>query len=139
MLEAYRKAEAHAVQLPFLGIASVLVVLAVVFWLLRRSPAAPSSASEVGGGFNFALLKRPRLALGAVSIFVYVGAEVSIGRTVARGSRSIGSSSSMRTGEGTPASWASSWAKRPPPPRLMPPRSSPRKESRKPRPRARKK
>ncbi len=79
VLEAYRKAEAHAVQLPFLGIASVLVVLAVVFWLLRRSPAAPSSASEVGGGFNFALLKRPRLALGAVSIFVYVGAEVSIG------------------------------------------------------------
>lgn len=28
---------------------------------------------------KFSLLKRPRLALGAVSIFVYVGAEVSIG------------------------------------------------------------
>ncbi len=79
MLEAYRKVEAHAVQLPFLGIAAILGVLAVVFWLLRHSPAAPSAARESGTGFKFSLLKRPRLALGAVSIFVYVGAEVSIG------------------------------------------------------------
>lgn len=79
MLEAYRKVEAHAVQLPFLGIAAILGVLAVVFWLLRHSPAAPSAASQGGAGFKFSLLKRPRLALGAVSIFVYVGAEVSIG------------------------------------------------------------
>lgn len=78
-LEVYRKAEAHAVQAPFLGIAAVLVVLALVFWFLRRSPAAPSAAGEAGGGFRPALLKRPRLALGALSIFLYVGAEVSIG------------------------------------------------------------
>ena len=78
-LEVYRKAEAHAVQAPFLGIAAVLVVLALVVWFLRRSPAAPSAAVEGGGGFKPALLKRPRLALGALSIFLYVGAEVSIG------------------------------------------------------------
>jgi len=78
VLETFRKAEAAAVQAPFLGIAVILLVLAVVFWLLRRSPAAPAQAQGVPG-FDFGLLRRPRVALGAVSIFVYVGAEVSIG------------------------------------------------------------
>lgn len=78
VLEAFRRAETSAVQLPFLGIAGVLVVLALIFWLLRRSPAAPRT--EAGAtALDFGLLRRPRLALGAVSIFVYVGAEVSIG------------------------------------------------------------
>jgi FHS family L-fucose permease-like MFS transporter len=79
LLETFRKAEANAVQAPFLGIAVVLLVLAVVFWRLRRSPAGPTAAVEGAPGFDFGLLRRPRLALGAVSIFVYVGAEVSIG------------------------------------------------------------
>jgi len=78
VLEAYRKAEAHAVQAPFLGIAAALLLLALVFWFLRRSAAAPSAAPQ-GAAFKISLLRRPRLALGAVSIFLYVGAEVSIG------------------------------------------------------------
>ena len=79
-LRAYQKAEAHAVQAPFLGIAAVLAVLAVVFWLLRNSAAAPSAARNETSLSSFRLLaSRPRLALGALSIFLYVGAEVSIG------------------------------------------------------------
>lgn len=79
VLEAFRKTEAHQVQLPFLGIAAVLVVLAAVFWLLRRSAAAPVAASVETSVSSFRLLRQPRLALGALSIFIYVGAEVSIG------------------------------------------------------------
>jgi FHS family L-fucose permease-like MFS transporter len=78
LLDAYRRAEAHAVQAPFLGIACVLLVLALSFWLGRRRatdfpdrPQMPRAA--------FAPLRKPRLALGALSIFLYVGAEVSIG------------------------------------------------------------
>jgi FHS family L-fucose permease-like MFS transporter len=79
-LRAYRQTEAHAVQAPFLGIAAVLAVLAVVFWGLRNSPSAPSAARNETSLSSFRLLvTRPRLALGALSIFLYVGAEVSIG------------------------------------------------------------
>ncbi|HEX3973446.1 MAG TPA: sugar MFS transporter [Stellaceae bacterium] len=78
VLDAYRHAEAQAVQTPFLGIAAVLTVLAVSFWLLRR---AASSFPDKPQRLEAALspLKKPRLALGALSIFLYVGAEVSIG------------------------------------------------------------
>ncbi|HEX4191481.1 MAG TPA: sugar MFS transporter, partial [Stellaceae bacterium] len=77
-LDAYRHAEAQAVQTPFLGIAAVLIVLAVSFWMLRR---AASSFPDKPQRLEAALspLKKPRLALGALSIFLYVGAEVSIG------------------------------------------------------------
>ena len=79
-LEAYRRAEAHAVQAPFLGIAAVMVVMAVVFFVLRDRVTDIKPARAVSGGSSLALLKRhPQLAMGVASIFVYVGAEVSIG------------------------------------------------------------
>jgi len=79
VLETLRRAQANAVQAPFLGIAALLLVLAAIFWGLRRRSTVPDSAVKGAAGFDFGLLRRPRLALGAVSIFAYVGAEVSIG------------------------------------------------------------
>ncbi|SER18199.1 MFS transporter, FHS family, L-fucose permease [Faunimonas pinastri] len=79
-LSAFRRTEAHSVQLPFIGIAVVLAVLAIIFWFLRNSPAAPASApANETNSSSFRMLARPRVALGALSIFAYVGAEVSIG------------------------------------------------------------
>ena len=78
-LAAYRAAEAEAVQTPFLGVAAGLVVLALVFWVLRRSPAAPKAARSELGLASFKLLGAPRLGFGVLSIFLYVGAEVAIG------------------------------------------------------------
>jgi FHS family L-fucose permease-like MFS transporter len=78
-LAAYRVSEAQAVQTPFLWIALGLGALAVLFWLFRRSQAAPTAASAETGLKSFALLRRPPLALGVVGIFLYVGAEVTIG------------------------------------------------------------
>lgn len=77
-IAALRQAEAHAVQLPFLVIAAALTALAVAFWLLRKS-SAPPVAGQARLSAIPALLVKPRLVLGAVAIFVYVGAEVSIG------------------------------------------------------------
>jgi len=79
LLESLRKAEANAVQAPFLGIAAVLLALALIFWRLRRRPVVSVTARGAKTGFGFDLLRRPRLGFGAVSIFIYVGAEVSIG------------------------------------------------------------
>ena len=78
LLDAYRRAEAHAVQAPFLGIACVLLVLALSFWLGRRRAADFPDRPDMPRA-TFAPLRKPRLALGALSIFLYVGAEVSIG------------------------------------------------------------
>jgi FHS family L-fucose permease-like MFS transporter len=78
VIDAYRYAEAQAVQTPFLGIAAVLIVLAASFWFSRRVAAAfPDKPERLQAAL--APLKKPRLALGALSIFLYVGAEVSIG------------------------------------------------------------
>jgi FHS family L-fucose permease-like MFS transporter len=79
VLAQLRRQEAAEVQTPFLMIAGGLLVLAVLFWLLRRWAAAPRADRPASFGSTVALLRRPRLALGALSIFIYVGAEVSIG------------------------------------------------------------
>mgnify|MGYP001546063914 FL=1 len=78
-MAALRKAEAHDLQLPFLLIAATLVVVALVFWF-NRPAARPSERRDQNSERTRVLLARhPRLLLGVVSIFVYVGAEVSIG------------------------------------------------------------
>ncbi|HLI21234.1 MAG TPA: sugar MFS transporter [Stellaceae bacterium] len=77
-LEAYRHAEAQAVQTPFLGIAAVLIIVAASFWYTRHAAASfPDKPERLRAALS--PLKKPRLALGALSIFLYVGAEVSIG------------------------------------------------------------
>jgi MFS transporter, FHS family, L-fucose permease len=80
-LAAYRITEAHAIQGPFWGIAAGLVLLVVLFWRFRQQ-AAPMHA-DAPAGISLHLLGRPRLGLGVVSIFLYVGAEVSIGSLMA--------------------------------------------------------
>jgi FHS family L-fucose permease-like MFS transporter len=79
VMAAYRVSEAHAVQAPFLGIAAGLIILAAIFWIARKNPGVPTPAPNETGLSSFALLARPRLALGVLCIFLYVGAEVSIG------------------------------------------------------------
>ncbi|WP_104629524.1 sugar MFS transporter [Helicobacter bizzozeronii] len=73
--------EAQSVQGPYLMIAGALVVLAVVvYWL--RLPDVREQAQEVSehnhDGKKGAL-EYPHFVLGALAIFFYVGAEVSIG------------------------------------------------------------
>lgn len=80
VLAAARVAEAHAVQLPFVTIAVVLLLLAIVFWVIRNRTDVPPTASSASQHSVIALLKaHPALALGVISIFIYVGSEVTVG------------------------------------------------------------
>ena len=82
-LSALRRSQAYVVQFPFLIIAAALTALAMVFWLMRKG-SAPHVVPEAAKLKTIAaLLSRPRLALGTVAIFVYVGAEVTIGSLMA--------------------------------------------------------
>ncbi|MGA9343367.1 MAG: sugar MFS transporter [Rhodanobacteraceae bacterium] len=75
---AYRAAQAQMVQLPYLGLALTLFVLAVVVWWFHLPPLAVGHADDPQHRFADALAKR-HVRLGVAAIFLYVGAEVSIG------------------------------------------------------------
>lgn len=80
-LDAYRTAESQAIVRGYLGIAAALAVVAAVVWLFRN--ALPGEQHEASSGLaGLDLLKRPRFGLGALSIFLYVGAEVAIGSLI---------------------------------------------------------
>jgi FHS family L-fucose permease-like MFS transporter len=73
-----RQGQTHAIAVFYLIGAVVLLAVAVVFWNLRKS-TAPAVSGQASFGGVLALLDRPRLMFGAACIFIYVGAEVSIG------------------------------------------------------------
>jgi FHS family L-fucose permease-like MFS transporter len=77
-IDAIRAAEAGAVKFPYLILALAFLVLAVVFAALRLPEVSEEEARGKQLPGNSAWDYR-HLVLGAVGIFVYVGAEVSVG------------------------------------------------------------
>jgi MFS transporter, FHS family, L-fucose permease len=77
-LHAYRIEQAASVKMPYTVIGVALVLLAI---LIGRSklPKIETAAYRPGEKVNDSLWKHPNLYLGAIGIFAYVGAEVSIG------------------------------------------------------------
>lgn len=75
-LHDYRVAQAASVKGPYIGLALALFVLAIIigFFNLPRIQSA-----EAHGAVHDSVWRYRHLVLGAVGIFVYVGAEVSIG------------------------------------------------------------
>lgn len=72
----YFENEAAAVQTPFVSIALFIVLLAIAFAFIKLPEVI--SKTHMKGGYR-TLFSKPGLMLGAVGIFVYVGAEVAIG------------------------------------------------------------
>ncbi|MAW90627.1 MAG: glucose/galactose MFS transporter [Altererythrobacter sp.] len=80
-LTAYRQAESEAIWKGYLGVACLIALVALAVWLFRnRLQGEKHEASSGLAGFD--LLKRSRFGYGALCIFVYVGAEVSIGSII---------------------------------------------------------
>jgi MFS transporter, FHS family, L-fucose permease len=75
-LQAYRVQEAASVKMPYTVICVALVLLAVVIGTFRLPKI---EHAEHRAGVNDSVWKHPNLILGAVGIFTYVGAEVSVG------------------------------------------------------------
>ncbi|MEO6689840.1 MAG: sugar MFS transporter [Dokdonella sp.] len=79
-LLAYRAQQAALVTGPYVGVAVTLFVLAFVVWLFRLPPLTEATARADAQKHRFAdVLRHRHLRLGVVAIFLYVGAEVSIG------------------------------------------------------------
>jgi FHS family L-fucose permease-like MFS transporter len=80
-LFAFQTQEAAVIGRTYVGIAIVLAAMALAFWYWRaRLGAAGTAVGLAGSG---ALLRERRLMAGVAAIFLYVGAEVTIGSLLA--------------------------------------------------------
>ncbi|MBC2650508.1 sugar MFS transporter [Novosphingobium aerophilum] len=80
-LAAYRTQETIVIVNAYTGLAAALAIVALVVWLCRNR--LKGERHEPGSGLGgLDLLKRPRFGYGALCIFLYVGAEVSIGSII---------------------------------------------------------
>ena len=75
-LQAYRLEQASSVKLPYIGLAVALFLLGLV---IARFKLPVISSVEPHGKVQDSIWRYPRLIMGAIAIFVYVGAEVAIG------------------------------------------------------------
>lgn len=77
---AYRVQQAASIKLPYLLIAGVMVVIALAIAFARFPHLEVTRDFRTGGlgGKQDSIWNHPHLYLGAVAIFIYVGAEVSV-------------------------------------------------------------
>jgi len=77
-LQAFRVHEAATVKTPYVGLGIALVLLAIAIGSFKL-PKIGHAQHQIGQKVNDSIWKHPNLIFGAIAIFVYVGAEVSIG------------------------------------------------------------
>ena len=75
-LQAYRLQEVASVKLPYLGLALAILILGV---LIAKSNLPALVVERRDAAVRASVWTQRNLVLGAIAIFVYVGAEVSIG------------------------------------------------------------
>src|SRR6266568_1443112 len=77
-LHAYRVQEAASVKMPYTVISVALVLLAILIGTFKL-PKIETAADRPGEKVKDSIWKHRNLLMGAIGIFAYVGAEVSIG------------------------------------------------------------
>jgi MFS transporter, FHS family, L-fucose permease len=77
-LQAYRLHEAATVKTPYVGLGIALVLLAIAIGSFKL-PQIEHVQRQQGEKVADSIWRHPNLVFGAIAIFVYVGAEVSIG------------------------------------------------------------
>ncbi len=78
-LQQYRLQEAATVKMPYLGIGLILIALAISMAALHLPELTALSGHDTVANARQSIWKHKHLLLAAIGIFVYVGAEVSIG------------------------------------------------------------
>lgn len=78
-IQAYRVAEGASIGTAYMWLGILMLVIAAIFWINRSAlDHAKADAMKLEGTWGL-LTSNRRVQLGALSIFVYVGAEVAIG------------------------------------------------------------
>jgi FHS family L-fucose permease-like MFS transporter len=76
-LHAFRLEQAASVKMPYIIVSAALVLLAIVIAKFKLPKI--EHATPIGEANNDSIWRHPNLLFGALGIFAYVGAEVSIG------------------------------------------------------------
>lgn len=74
--------QAASVIKPYVGLGIALVLLGIIIGAVKL-PKIESAQHHLGEKVNDSMWKHPNLIFGAIAIFVYVGAEVAIGSSIA--------------------------------------------------------
>jgi MFS transporter, FHS family, L-fucose permease len=77
-LQTYRIHEAATVKTPYVGLGIALVILAIAIGSFKL-PKIEHAQHRIGEKLGDSIWRHPNLVFGAIAIFAYVGAEVSIG------------------------------------------------------------
>ena len=77
-LHAYRVQQAASVKMPYAVLTGALILLAILIGM-SKLPKIETAEKRSGKAVNDSVWKHRNLVLGAIGIFTYVGAEVSIG------------------------------------------------------------
>jgi MFS transporter, FHS family, L-fucose permease len=77
-LQAYRVQQAASVRIPYAVIGAALVLLAILIGT-SKLPQIEAATTRIGERVDDSIWKHSSLLFGAIGIFAYVGAEVSIG------------------------------------------------------------
>ena len=76
---AYRLTQAEAVQGPYLVLAGILLLLAIIIFLFKLPSFSESHQGGASEGSFLSVLRKKHVLYGVISQFLYVGAEVSVG------------------------------------------------------------
>ena len=79
VLHAYRLQQASSIKLPYLALGLIAIALGIAIATFKLPPVPAAERHSGDSSASTHLWKYRHLILGAVGIFVYVGAEVSIG------------------------------------------------------------
>jgi FHS family L-fucose permease-like MFS transporter len=103
----FRVQESQLIVRVYLGLAAAILVVAAVVWMRRRGLREIPDDDPSALGHPGALLRRPRFAFGVLCIFLYVGAEVSIGSLIVfyLEQQSVLGLSAVDAGEHVPFYW----------------------------------
>ncbi|MGI8951689.1 MAG: L-fucose:H+ symporter permease [Chitinophagaceae bacterium] len=76
VLQNYLSGEAHRVQMPYLAIAAVLLLVALLFYLTKLPPVTEEKTESFK--IDFSVFKHRHFTNGVIAQFFYVGAQVCI-------------------------------------------------------------
>lgn len=88
-LNAYLDFEAAAIKTPYLVIAIVVFVVAMLFFVTRIPDIKEEGSDEANKSFSAKVFRHPHVAWAVAAQFFYVGAQVGVGSFFIRFSRSV--------------------------------------------------
>ena len=88
-LNAYLQFEASSVRMPYLIIAGIVILVAILFFVNKIPEGRAENGNAHSASFSFSVLKRSHVLWAVIAQFFYVGAQVGVGSFFIRFSKLV--------------------------------------------------